>query len=134
MGSDLNRRPESEFVARTATGEWDGVVVTQAAFGLLGVSADVMQRYLDEQVGAFEAEVRELKGDRASVKKIEAAKVRVVQRIKGKIDQARKDDGVSFDRSGCDYLFIDEAHHYKNLYVPSSIRESRFRARPRPRI
>lgn len=125
VGSDLNAKTRKEFIARTATGEWDGVIVTQAAFGLIGVSADVMQDYLDAKTAAFEIEAREFQGDRASVKKLEAGKLRVVQRIKGKIDQARKDNGVAFDQSGCDYLFIDEAHGYKNLHVPSSIQELR---------
>src|SRR5690606_35528366 len=32
-----------------------------------------------------------------------------------------KDDGVRYEETGIDYLMIDEAHHYKNRRVDSSI-------------
>lgn len=123
VGRDLSARTRREFVARTATGDWDGVVITQSAFGMLGVSESVLRRYLDAQVARFEAEKLAVASSRSSVKKLEAAKKQLEQRLLAKIDQARKDNGVSFDRSGCDYLFVDEAHHFKNLSVATSIQE-----------
>ncbi len=123
VGRDLSARTRREFVARTATGDWDGVIITQSAFGLLGVSEEVLRRYLRLQVARFEAEKLAVAESRSIVKKLEAAKKRLEQKLLAKIDQARKDQGVSFDRSGCDYLFVDEAHHYKNLSVPTSIQE-----------
>ncbi|MGH3193135.1 MAG: hypothetical protein ACRDOL_38970, partial [Streptosporangiaceae bacterium] len=55
-----------------------------------------------------------------SVKRLQGALLRAEERIKKKLDSA-KDPGITFEATGIDYLFIDEAHGYKNLRTPSNI-------------
>ena len=59
-------------------------------------------------------------GDGLTVKRLEAALLRAEERLKAKLDSA-KDPGVTFEATGIDYLFVDEAHGYKNLRTPSNI-------------
>src|ERR1019366_6439846 len=42
------------------------------------------------------------------------------ERLKARLDSA-KDPGITFEKTGIDYLFVDEAHGYKNLRTPSNI-------------
>ena len=59
-------------------------------------------------------------GDGLTVKRLEGALLRAEERLKAKLDSAR-DPGITFEATGIDYLFVDEAHGYKNLRTPSNI-------------
>ena len=59
-------------------------------------------------------------GDGLTVKRLEAALLRAEERLKAKLDSV-KDPGITFEATGIDYLFVDEAHGYKNLRTPSNI-------------
>ena len=37
-------------------------------------------------------------------------------------DQSQKDDVVTFEQLGCDRLFVDESHGYKNLFLYTKMR------------
>src|SRR5438128_11569314 len=85
------------------------------------MSADAQRDYLGAEVDRmkdFIAASRE--SDGMSVKRLQGALLRAEERIKKKLDSA-KDPGITFEATGIDYLFIDEAHGYKNLRTPSNI-------------
>jgi len=46
------------------------------------------------------------------------------EKVKKKLAGA-KDDGVSFEQTGVDYVFLDEAHLFKNLHTESNIPSAR---------
>ena len=41
--------------------------------------------------------------------------------MKELLAEDKKDDGLAFDELGCDHLFIDEAHFFKNLETPTKM-------------
>ena len=43
--------------------------------------------------------------------------LQLTERHKELLHRADKDDGATFEQLGCDYLFVDEAHHAKNLAI-----------------
>jgi len=45
------------------------------------------------------------------------------KRLAGLTEQAGKDTGLTFEETGADYLFIDEAHMFKNRGRASAVRE-----------
>ncbi len=45
------------------------------------------------------------------------------EKLNTALEQAGKDRGLTFEASGCDYLFIDEAHEFKNLARASGVTE-----------
>jgi N12 class adenine-specific DNA methylase len=55
------------------------------------------------------------------IKVIEKQKAAREERLKQLLAEDKKDDGLVFDELGVDYLFIDEAHHYKNLETPTKM-------------
>jgi N12 class adenine-specific DNA methylase len=55
------------------------------------------------------------------VKTLEKAIVRTETRLKELLNAEAKDDGVAFDATGIDYLFVDEAHLFKNLAIATRI-------------
>jgi hypothetical protein len=60
-------------------------------------------------------------GKGLSVKRLERRIAQMEETYKKLLAQHTKDDGVRFEETGIDYLFVDEAHAYKNRRVDSSI-------------
>ena len=121
---DLQRTRRRQFVARCATGTWDGIVMSRSAFERIPLSAAEQQQYMDRELAQFRRWIAEAKkANSPSVKKLEGMLLRAQERLKAKLDSA-KDHGITFEATGIDYLCFDEAHGYKNLRTPSNIRDA----------
>jgi len=121
---DLARDRRREFVARCATGTWDGIVISRSAFERIPLSAREQQAYMDRELDQMRQWIKAAKsGDGITVKKLEGALLRAEERLRAKLDAA-KDPGITFEATGIDYLCIDEAHGYKNLRTASNISDA----------
>jgi N12 class adenine-specific DNA methylase/SAM-dependent methyltransferase len=118
---DLQGDRRRQFVARCATGDWDGVVMSRSAFERIPLSAAEQRAYMDRELEQMRdwLDVAK-KGGGLSIKRLEATLLRADERLKAKLDSA-KDPGITFEATGIDYLCIDEAHGYKNLRTQSNI-------------
>ena len=118
---DLQASRRRLFVARCATGDWDAVILSRSALERIPMSAAAQQAYLNRELERMREQIqRSREGDGLTVKRLEAALLRAEERLKAKLDAAR-DPGITFEATGIDYLFVDEAHGYKNLQTPSNI-------------
>lgn len=118
----LSKDRRKEFVARAATGDWDGIVFTQSGFARLPLGRDLMTSYLGEEIETARSALAGSKdGKGLSVKKVERRIAQMEETYKRLLSEHTKDDGVRFEETGVDYLFVDEAHAYKNRRVDSSI-------------
>lgn len=122
-GGNLNAR--RAFIAQATTGDWDGIVMTHAAFRLLGVKADTAKQYFrditaDLDQARADMEVATGKETNRTVKQIEGAKKTQEARLE-KILSKADETNLSFEDTGIDYLTVDEAHEFKNLHTPTSI-------------
>uniref|UniRef100_UPI0009349401 helicase-related protein n=1 Tax=Rhodococcus marinonascens TaxID=38311 RepID=UPI0009349401 len=110
------------FIGQTAVADWDMVIVAQSVFGMIGMKREAQLEYLDNEITEMRAALDAANKDGAefSVKQIENAIKATTKRIETIIEQKSTDDGLSFEQSGCDFMFIDEAHDYKNLSRPSN--------------
>lgn len=113
------------FVARAATGDWDGIVMTHGAFKRLDVSAETVQLHteattarLKEALAAIDPEAGI--GTKRSRKDIENAIAREEARLEKALSN-RDTAGLTLEETGIDYLCVDEAHLFKNLHTPSNI-------------
>lgn len=118
----LSKDRRKEFVARAATGDWDGIVFTQAGFARLPLGDDLKRGYLGQEI---ETARRALAGSKdgkgLSVKRLERRIAQLEETYKQLLAEHSKDDGVRFEETGIDFLYVDEAHAYKNRRVDSSI-------------
>ena len=118
---DLSRDRRRRLIARIATGDWDAVIMSRSAFERIPMSPDAQRRYLDEQLASMRAQLENAKGGHGlTVKRLEGALARAEERLKALTDGI-KDPGIGFEETGIDYLFVDEAHGYKNLRTVSNI-------------
>ncbi|HEV2374082.1 MAG TPA: helicase-related protein, partial [Streptosporangiaceae bacterium] len=121
---ELQGERRRQFVARCATGEWDGIIMSRSAFERIPMSPQAQRDYLDRELDQLREWIAEAeKGERLSVKRLEATLLRAEERIKAKLDRPR-DPGITFEATGIDWLGVDEAHGYKALRTPSVIRDA----------
>jgi N12 class adenine-specific DNA methylase len=121
---DLAKDRRKLLVAKIASGEWDGIIVTHSSFERIGMSRDYQQRFLREQIGEYDQLLRDSAGGerpRNLIKTIEKQKARREERLKELAALDKKDDGLVFDELGVDHVFIDEAHYFKNLETPTKM-------------
>lgn len=105
------------FAAQTATSDWDIVIVPSSVFEKINVHPRRRVDYIERQLDELRAELEPGDGvqpSQATVKKIELATKQLRKRLEAATDAANKDPGVLFEDTGADYLYVDEAHEYKN--------------------
>lgn len=148
LKNDADGSKRRDIIARAATGNWDAVILTQGAFKRIPVSGnterdylqsevDPLRRSVERQVALVEQKVRaELAGHPESeivaevnkaigkdnnVKELEGLVQAAEERVKEHMTSVARDPGLTFERTGIDYLFMDEAQTYKNLRTASRV-------------
>lgn len=118
----LSKERRKEFVARCATGDWDAVVFSHSGFGRLPLGGDLLADYMGEELAECRAALEaSTNGKGLSVKRLEKRIAQLEETYARLLAAETKDDGVRFEETGIDYLFVDEAHLFKNRRVNSSI-------------
>lgn len=110
------------LAAQSAATDWDMVIVPQSLFTAIGVSDELKAAHINKELDALENQ-RTDAVNKVSKKRLELAEKKLKARLEELTDQKRKDTGLRFEQTGCDYLFIDEAHLYKNKGRVSNIEE-----------
>ncbi|WP_278314993.1 DEAD/DEAH box helicase family protein [Lolliginicoccus levis] len=120
-----NPEGRRRLVAQSATGDWDMVIVAQSAFTAIKVDPARQRDYIERELAEMHEQLSATRedGTESTVKRIQNAINAAEEKLQRLTDQDRKDTGLRFEDSGCDYLFIDEAHGYKNLGRASNIAE-----------
>ena len=120
---DLEKANRKKFCARIATGDYDAVIIGHSQFEKIPVSQERQEQLLQDQIDELAEGIRELKranGERFSIKAMERAKKGLEAKLKKLLDSP-KDDVVTFEELGIDRLFVDEAHHFKNLFYQTKM-------------
>ena len=121
---DFKKENRKRLMARIATGEWDAIIIGHTSFGKIPVSKELQVEHINEEIKNISVAVERLKeehGSGLSVKKMEAMQESLSKKLKTLLTDDKKDDVVTFEQLGVDYLFVDEAHEFKNLALFSKM-------------
>ena len=122
---DLEGDRRRELISRIATGDWDAVVITHASFERIKTSPQFTEGYIKEVIHDIELAARAAASDNGSnriVRQLEKMKKNWEARLEKLSAQDKKDDLLTWEQLGIDWLFIDEAHLFKNLFRFSKMR------------
>lgn len=118
---DLEKDNRQKFVSKVAMGDWDAVIIAQSSFAKIPISPERQIRKLRDEIERIEdsiqAQWEESNAPRGAVKNLERIKKNREATLKKLLDDDKKDHVLLFEKLGVDYLFIDEAHYYKNLFL-----------------
>lgn len=122
LGAAKSRR---HFAGRCATGEWDAIVMAHSAFELIPLSGEHQRSYLTAERDRVASWLGRARQERSlSVKNLERKLLNAEESLKKRLAAGKADSGVSFEQTGIDYLFVDEAHLFKNLHTASNIADA----------
>ncbi len=110
------------LAAQSATSDWDMVIVPQSVFEKINVTPQLRVEYIEREQASLERQLREAKSP-LTKKMIEGALKRHKHSLEKLQNKASKEVGITFEQTGCDYLFVDEAHEYKNKQRTSQVQE-----------
>ena len=117
---DLEKTNRLKFVSRVATGDWDAVVIAASSFEKIPLSKERQERKVRTEISNIETAILEARNDdnnRLTIKILERAKKNKEAVLKKLTDGTTKDSLIKFEDLGVDYLFVDEAHKYKNKFI-----------------
>jgi hypothetical protein len=112
------KKHRRRLVQLIRTGDWDAVIVPQSWFNMLDDDPERVAAFTRNEIAQYEVAIKEAKeeqgGKSVTVKNLEKALQNLKDRLK-KLQDRKKDEGVTFESLGIDALFVDEAHAYKKL-------------------
>ena len=120
---DFTTKNRKTFANRIATGDYDAVIVSYEQFEKIPISDAFAARLYQEQVDEIIQAINEAKAESGeksmSVKDMEKKRKQLEAKIAKLTDIKQDKDNIEFEQLGIDSLFVDEAHNFKNLYVPT---------------
>ncbi|WP_086282208.1 MULTISPECIES: SNF2-related protein [unclassified Enterococcus] len=117
---DFEKTNRNAFVSKIATGDYDAIIIGHSQFERIPLSKERQIANLNAQLSETLKAVMEAKAadDKSfTVKQIEKYRETLKNKLDKLKNQEKKDDLLTFEQLGVDFLFVDEAHAYKNLFV-----------------
>ncbi|MCH5165087.1 MAG: DUF3849 domain-containing protein [Clostridiales bacterium] len=118
---DLDKDNRQKFVSKVAMGDWDAVIIAQSSFAKIPISRERQIRKINEEIARIEQTIERAWDEqgmpRGAVKNLERIKKSREAQLQKLLDDNKKDSVLIFENLGVDYLFVDEAHYYKNKFL-----------------
>ena len=122
---DFATNNRKKFCGKISTGEYDAIIIGHSQFEKIPMSKERQERILQRQISDLSLGIDDLKnndGEHYSIKQLEKSKAKIEEKLKRLNDQSKKDKVITFEQLGCDRLFVDEAHYFKNLFLYTKMR------------
>lgn len=122
---DFATANRKKFCSKIATGEYDAIIIGHSQFEKIPMSKERQEKILQRQINDLTLGINDLRnndGEYYSIKQLEKSKEKIEEKLKKLNDQSRKDNVVTFEQLGCDRIFVDEAHYFKNLFLYTKMR------------
>lgn len=117
---DFEPKNRRKLISRIATGDYDAVIIGHSSYMKIPVSREAAQRHMEDQIDEIMFAISEAKKDKSSnriVKQLESTRKKLEAELKALLASDYKDNVVNFEELGVDYIFVDEAHEFKNLFL-----------------
>ena len=123
---DFEPANRKKFVSRIAMGSYDAVIIGHSQFERIPLSDERQKAMLERQIQEITDGIIDAKaassGERYTVKQLEKTKKTLLTRLEKLNNKEKKDNVVTFEETGVDRLFVDEAHSYKNAFLYTKMR------------
>lgn len=110
---DFAKAKRKQFVSRIITGNYDAIVIGDSQFEKIPMSQEKQVTYIQDKLN----QLREIKQGSDSDYTVKEAE-RSIKGLEHQLEELQKlerDTFIEFENLGIDFLFVDEAHHFKNI-------------------
>lgn len=121
---DFVKDKRQAFFSKIAMGDWDAVIIGHSQFEKIPISNERLANEISLEIEKISAAIEELgnaEGRRFSVKQLETKKKNLQAKYEELTAQEVKDDIFCFEQLGVDYMFVDEAHMFKNCMITTKL-------------
>lgn len=122
---DFEKHRRKKLCARIATGDYDAIIIGHSQLLKIPMSRErqeaALQRQIDEILLGIQ-QAQAAKCENFTIKQMERTRKSLESRLEKLNNSAERDDLVTFEELGVDRLFIDESHHFKNLFLATKMR------------
>lgn len=119
---DFQKENRQAFVLRCATGNWDAVVISHKMFESISADPEITESYIKDILSELEATGLSNSSNRGQSRDVNRQKKDWQARLEKMQAAWKKDKLITFGQTGVDYLAIDEADVYKNLFRVSNMK------------
>lgn len=116
---DFEKQNRKHFTGRMATGNYDAIIIGQTQFEKIPLSKKRQIELINEEIAQVStgiAEQADKENKSWSFKQMKLHEKKLKERLKKLVNAKEKDTVIDFEDVGIDFIFVDEAHYYKNLY------------------
>lgn len=118
---DFEKENRQQFIAKCVTGDYDGIIMSFNQFEKIPMSNTYRQQFVQKELDKVIDAIDNCgSNDKISVKDLERTKRSLENKLE-KLMNGKKDNSLTFEQLGFDYLVVDEAHNYKNCLVVSKM-------------
>ncbi len=121
---DMEKSQRRRFLSKISVGNYDAIIIPQSQFEKMPLSLERQEAMYDEKLTEISSAIQAAKadkGERFTVKALERQRKQIEKKIEKMCADFKKDDFITFEELGCDFLFVDEAQDFKNLAVFSKM-------------
>ncbi|WP_229046121.1 DEAD/DEAH box helicase family protein [Streptococcus sp. 1001283B150225_161107_H12] len=110
---DFVKARRKQFVSRIITGDYDAIVIGDSQFEKIPVSKERQMNYIEDKLN----ELREIKTNSENKYTVKEAEQSIsgLEKQLEELQRFNRDSFIDFENLGIDFLFVDEAHHFKNI-------------------
>ncbi|ARC83141.1 hypothetical protein U732_128 [Clostridium argentinense CDC 2741] len=120
---DFSKANRRKLINKIATGNWDAIIIGHSSFGMIPMDKEFQEGLIKEQIRKLNLVIYELdtEQDKIAIKQMKKSIEKLEARLL-KISDKMEDNGLpTFDKLGIDYIFLDEAHRFKNLGIATKL-------------
>jgi N12 class adenine-specific DNA methylase len=120
--ADLNGDKRKLFVGKVANNDWDFVVMTHSMFGRIAVDPAFERRFITNEIAILRSELNVMDDNGAPKYSLKNVSKKIERRVETlrRLTDVERDDGITMDMLGHDFIAVDEAHNFKNLEIAAS--------------
>nr|WP_242860313.1 GNAT family N-acetyltransferase [Desulfosporosinus sp. I2] len=122
---DFEAKNRNKFVSKIAMGEYDAVIIGHSQFEKIPISKERQEAQINNEINQLSyiiKKIKEEKGENWAIKQMVIFQNNLKARLDRLAAEGKKDDLLNFEQLGVDYMFVDEAHAYKNCFTYTKMR------------
>ncbi|MEX5397407.1 SNF2-related protein [Streptococcus sp. ZJ93] len=110
---DFAKARRKQFVSRIITGDYDAIVIGDSQFEKIPMSQEKQVTYIQDKLEQLR-EIKQGSDNNYTVKEAERS-IKGLEHQLEELQKLERDTFIEFENLGIDFLFVDEAHHFKNI-------------------
>ena len=112
--TNFTKDKRHRFLSRSATANWDAIIITHSAFKFIAVPAVFEKQMIEDELALYEELLTRVESDdRVSRKRLERLKEGLKDRLESLATV--KDDLLTISEIGVDQIIVDEAQEFRKL-------------------